>query len=431
MIHVSKDLLRSINLSIKILIQTIEMEGVTADRIFVVDNPDVNLMKFLDERKTNGYTLLFHNYYSNSSFTSFSDRYPFIIKDGKCEWHVPIEEVTIRDFAITHEIGPDGTIIIEEGGVGGWGDIESFFELLTWIKIVIVVYGAGTTIADISKKVLPIYHKLIGKDGKIAGVHELADYLKTRKEWTFHEINNKTTGIDKQIIETVLLQQGFEKEGNRYVFKNDVCNTEKAQDCEFVKGIDACNYELEEIKRRLKELNNLMIILYIHSKDNNNCDYYVVEKMIEYFICENSNLLRKGDGASLIKMHMDNSDLFDFESLSREIDFLSKYIIVLCDSARRCNVLQNEYMEPLKRGDIVQHFKREMLSDEERETNKYLYEIIGVALHSETREPMMVYRPLYDDGGMYVRPLEMFLSEVDHEKYPDVKQKYRFEKVDL
>lgn len=82
-------------------------------------------------------------------------------------------------------------------------------------------------------------------------------------------------------------------------------------------------------------------------------------------------------------------------------------------------------------GDIAQHFKREMLSDEERAANKYLYEIIGVALHSENRKPMMVYRPLYDDGGMYVRPLEMFLSEVDHDKYPDVKQKYRFEKVIL
>lgn len=80
-------------------------------------------------------------------------------------------------------------------------------------------------------------------------------------------------------------------------------------------------------------------------------------------------------------------------------------------------------------GDIVQHFKREFLSDEERETNMYLYEIIGIATHSETRELMMIYRPLYDDGGMYVRPLEMFLSEVDHEKYPEVKQKYRFERV--
>lgn len=81
-------------------------------------------------------------------------------------------------------------------------------------------------------------------------------------------------------------------------------------------------------------------------------------------------------------------------------------------------------------GDIVQHFKRELLSEEERAGDMYLYEIIGVALHSETREQMMVYRPLYGDGGMYVRPLGMFLSETDHEKYPQVKQKYRFEKYE-
>ena len=80
-------------------------------------------------------------------------------------------------------------------------------------------------------------------------------------------------------------------------------------------------------------------------------------------------------------------------------------------------------------GDIVQHFKRETLDEEALEQNKYLYKIIGIATHSETGEPMMVYQPLYEEKGMYVRPLEMFLSEVDHEKYPDIKQKFRFEKV--
>jgi len=78
-------------------------------------------------------------------------------------------------------------------------------------------------------------------------------------------------------------------------------------------------------------------------------------------------------------------------------------------------------------GDIVQHFKRETLTSDESDPNKYLYEIIGVAIHSETREKLMVYRALYGEKGMFVRPLNMFLSEVDSEKYPSIRQKYRFE----
>ena len=82
-----------------------------------------------------------------------------------------------------------------------------------------------------------------------------------------------------------------------------------------------------------------------------------------------------------------------------------------------------------KPGDIVRHFKRETLEEEDLRANKYLYEIVGVAIHSETREEMMVYRALYDDGGRYVRPLQMFMEETDRVKYPEIKQKYRFEKV--
>lgn len=59
-----------------------------------------------------------------------------------------------------------------------------------------------------------------------------------------------------------------------------------------------------------------------------------------------------------------------------------------------------------------------------------LYRIVTISQHTETGEQMVVYRAMYGAEGYFVRPLDMFMSEVDREKYPDVEAKWRFEKVE-
>lgn len=85
----------------------------------------------------------------------------------------------------------------------------------------------------------------------------------------------------------------------------------------------------------------------------------------------------------------------------------------------------------MKFGDIVRHFKWETISEEERKQNKYLYCIKDIAQHTETGDILVIYQAMYTPFQTYARPLEMFCEEVDHKKYPDIKQKYRFEKCDI
>lgn len=73
----------------------------------------------------------------------------------------------------------------------------------------------------------------------------------------------------------------------------------------------------------------------------------------------------------------------------------------------------------VKVGKIYKHFKG----------NLYLIE--GIAKNSETSELMVVYRALYDECELYVRPYSMFVEKVDKNKYPLVEQEYRFELVEI
>jgi len=76
-------------------------------------------------------------------------------------------------------------------------------------------------------------------------------------------------------------------------------------------------------------------------------------------------------------------------------------------------------MRSLELNRVYKHFKGD------------LYLVLDIAINSETDKKMVVYRALYGENILYVRDYDMFISEVDNVKYPDIKQKYRFELQDI
>lgn len=69
-------------------------------------------------------------------------------------------------------------------------------------------------------------------------------------------------------------------------------------------------------------------------------------------------------------------------------------------------------------GELYRHFKDN------------IYQIIALAVHSQTGEKMVVYQAMYGSFAIYVSPLSSFLDEADHQKYPQAAQRYRFEKIE-
>ena len=92
------------------------------------------------------------------------------------------------------------------------------------------------------------------------------------------------------------------------------------------------------------------------------------------------------------------------------------------------DVEEPEMQRDIRVGDIVQHFKREWVS---AETSEYLYKVLAFAQHTETGERLVIYQALYSPFKVCARPYAMFMSEVDRKKYPDINQRYRFEKVQV
>lgn len=85
--------------------------------------------------------------------------------------------------------------------------------------------------------------------------------------------------------------------------------------------------------------------------------------------------------------------------------------------------------ERIKNQNIAEHFKKEMVGKRYRHFKGGIYIVTDIAVHSETAGLMVIYKTFDEPSLVWARPLSMFLSEVDKNKYPDAKQEFRFEQI--
>lgn len=183
--------------------------------------------------------------------------------------------------------------------------------------------------------------------------------------------------------------------------------------------------EFERVQKQLSYGNNCIVL---------SLDFFTKSENLFYDNKETKELaeskLRETHLAKISisdEIYVINKDGYIGESTSKEIEYAQSLGIPV------------KYLEPLelldynpdhtfKKGTVVKHFKRELLSEYDKKyTSKYLYLIEGTAMHTESGEELVIYKSLSEDMKIYARPASMFYGLVDKEKYPDIKQKYRFE----
>lgn len=143
------------------------------------------------------------------------------------------------------------------------------------------------------------------------------------------------------------------------------------------------------------------------------------------------------ESVSIIKYNfpdLDYSDLF-FNLYKNRFDNIGGHMlyglsningngIIISDK----NIDTMKYDQPrIQIGDIIKHFKQELIKDDEVLQNKYLYRVTDIAKHTETGEILIIYQALYYPFETFARPQSMFFELVDRDKYPNVNQKYRLE----
>jgi len=165
--------------------------------------------------------IAFLKYYDNASMMFLGGCFPYIIKDGRYEWHVPYSEVSIKDFIRTNNIKDSDTIYVDNYSYGG--DELGLLDFIDWVLTYYQLQQIGRKAFDDESSLIDFFKSVKAhfsdRERNLINPDDVKEAIRRKKCWTIPEAK-EATGIEKDcFMEQVLEAASFEKMEDVYYRK--------------------------------------------------------------------------------------------------------------------------------------------------------------------------------------------------------------------
>lgn len=311
-------------------------------KTILIDSEDANLIDCIKSVVGDDCCIAFQKYYGNTDLMNFECLFPYIISDGIIQWYVPFSEVTIRDFRITHNLGPDDTIYAEIDNYGGGGDEVS--ELISWIASNwdVIASGLGTVSSSITIVgfIHKIYKYFANNKNRLPYFRDVQEVVEKQDTWDSSVLMKLLKVNDAELMDCLAYSIGYRKNDNTYVKEPDVDGKTVSieDDSDSIWGIQTCSSWTADITREIHRLNLLLSDLKFRSENIGLHWFHDMEHEVNKCIDRWEEYLGHGENLCFMKLH--NPPLrYDRFTVERDINELVNNVQQLLD---RITVLEDQ-----------------------------------------------------------------------------------------
>ena len=323
----------------RLITATIVTNEVT-EKNYYLEDESVNLAAFIYDcvRKDYGHDIdvigidsnngkprmLFPDYYDDPQLRTWSEIYPYIIRNNKVEWNVPFDEVTVEDFIATHKIKENDPIRVNiGGGIGGLGG--DYFQFVDWLSVIAPAFDALKDNMNIIAATLTITQAFKGRNGLWVNPREARDYFRSRKQWKEQELIDETGLSNNYEIAGIMDYSEF-KRNNDNTYVRQKCSLEKHEDNvalneQAIWGQYDYDGIVDDIAARLHDINKAISEILLLSQELGSDSYEIATEFVDKFRNDWTFTIRKGTHFHFLQLIPD-AELEDIEQLDDDIDSL-------------------------------------------------------------------------------------------------------------